>query len=67
MLDAGGDDMAPLPQLGVLGTHVSGIFTFGGANSLDIRFGILAVALEADPRQDDGSRAALVRTLAAHR
>jgi len=26
----------------------------GGANSVDTRFGILAVAVEADPRQDDG-------------
>ena len=26
----------------------------GGANSVDARFGILAVAVEADPKQDDG-------------
>ncbi len=26
----------------------------GGANSVDVRFGLLAVAVEADPKQDDG-------------
>jgi len=37
-----GADLAPL------------VGTVGAANSVDTRFGILAVAVEADPKQDDG-------------